>query len=727
MILFSIGNSYYNVKNLKEELHRLINKTAQLSANSLPTALWQFNYSYVKDFVASIFLYEDIVYVKVFSGNKIIVEKFKDAELHDKDYPFFKKSSQYLTKETQIKYNDLDIGTIQIVVTSEEIRKSVVNTILVNLLLLVIIVTAIIFVNYYMTNKFIFIPLSKLINASRRIADGNFDTVIETSAKDEIGQLAITFKKMMENIKRITASRDELDQEISERKLTEKALQETETRYRGIFENSKLGIAVYKAVNEGDDFTFIDLNKGAEKIENISREKLVGSSLLKMFPGVKKFGLFDVLQRVYKTGKSEKHPITIYSDNRIQGWRENFIYKLPTGEVIAIYSDETERKQMEEQIQHAQKMDAIGTLAGGIAHDFNNMLGVITGNASYILSNMNHGNEFYEVISDIDKGAKQAQALTQQLLTFSKGGAPIKKVTHINPLIKESSEFVLSGAKAKCRFQLSENLWAVEVDEGQINQVISNIVINANQAMPDGGIITIRTENTILGKDNILPIGEGRYIKISIEDSGIGISEKHLSKIFDPYFTTKDKGNGLGLASAYSIITKHGGHIEAYPLGKKGTVFNIYLPTSSRSVIEVKKVKQPIHAGKGSVLVMDDQEPILRMVGRMLNKMGYEAAFAIHGNQAIDMYQEAYESNNPFDIVILDITVPGGLGGASTMPELIKIDPQVKAIVSSGYSNDPIMANFKDYGFCAVVPKPYTKNELSEILNDILGNNVSQF
>jgi len=724
MIFFSIVNIYYNVTALEKEFHNLITKTSQLSANSLPTALWQFNYTYVSDFVASIFLYEDIVFVKVLSGNKIAAKKFRNSEHQTKDFSFYQNSSKYLIKETQIKYNSIDIGIVQIAVTSERIMRTVIRTIIVNLFLLVFIVAAIIVVNYYMTNKFIFIPLSKLKNSSMLIADGNLDTEIDTSAEDEIGHLASTFKQMIENIKQITASRDELNREISERKLTEKALQESEARYRGIFENSKLGIAVYQAVNDGEDFIFLDFNKGGEEIENICREQVVGNSILKMFPGVKTFGLFDVLQRVYKTGTSEKHPITIYSDSRIQGWRENFIYKLPTGEVIAIYSDETERKKMEEQIQHAHKMEAIGTLAGGIAHDFNNMLGVITGNISYILSNINEEDEFFEVISDIHNGAKHAQSLTQQLLTFAKGGAPIKKVTHINQLIKESSEFVLSGAKAVCDFQLSKDLWATEVDEGQINQVISNIVINANQAMADGGVISIGTVNILIGKDSILPILEGRYIKVSIADTGTGISEKHLSKIFDPYFTTKEKGSGLGLATAYSIIKKHDGHIEAYPLENKGTVFNIFLPASSKDVVEIKKIEESTHTGKGKVLVMDDQEPILKMVGRMLNKMGYEAAFAFHGNQAIEMYQQSYESNDPFDFVILDITVPGGLGGVSTIPELKKIDPKVKAIVSSGYSNDPIMANFEDYGFCGVIPKPYTKKQLAEILNMVLNNNA---
>jgi len=394
--------------------------------------------------------------------------------------------------------------------------------------------------------------------------------------------------------------------------------------------------------------------------------------------------------------------------------------------ILGIVNDITDRKRMElerdklkEQMLQAQKMEAIGTLAGGIAHDFNNMLSVITGNISYGLNSVDKNDELYEVLLDVQESSKQAQSLTHQLLTFSKGGAPIKKVSNINKLINESAIFLTRGSKANCHFELSNDLWPSDVDEGQINQVIGNLIINANQAMPNGGTITIRTERTEIEADSGIPLSAGRYVKIVVEDQGIGISKNHLPNIFEPYYTTKQKGSGLGLATVYSIIKRHGGHITVYSEIEKGTVFNIYLPASLGDIVDIRNNEEHKHAGQGKILIMDDQESILKMVSRILNKMGYDVTSATDGTQAINIYRKAFDAGMPFDLVILDLTVPGGMGGAKTIPELLKVDPNVKVAVSSGYSNDPIMANYEDYGFCGVVPKPYTKEQLSEVLNKI--------
>jgi len=389
--------------------------------------------------------------------------------------------------------------------------------------------------------------------------------------------------------------------------------------------------------------------------------------------------------------------------------------------IILIGRDVRDRKRIEAQIHHTQKMDAIATLAGGIAHDFNNLLGVITGNVSYALSLVNRDDELYHVLLETKNGAKQAQSLTRQLLTFASGGAPIKKISKLNPLIEEAAQFVSRGAKSTCRFDLSPELWPADVDEGQISQVIHNMVINSIQAMPQGGVVTIKTQNVEISPENCFALKEGRYIQITIEDQGTGIKESVLKKIFDPFFSTKDKGSGLGLATAYSIMKRHGGQLKVYSEVGKGTAFHLFLPASPQeSCVPIKK-RAHEHLGRGRILLMDDQQSILKMVGRILHGMGYETVFASDGTQAIDVYQKAYETGQTFDLVILDLTIPGGMGGTETMVELQKIDPDVRAVVSSGYSNAPVMSAYENYGFCGVIPKPYSKGQLAELLNELFG------
>lgn len=392
--------------------------------------------------------------------------------------------------------------------------------------------------------------------------------------------------------------------------------------------------------------------------------------------------------------------------------------------VVLVFQDVTQNYKIETQLQQSQKMEAIGVLAGGIAHDFNNMLAVIMGNISYAMHDLNKDDELYKILSGVITSSNQAQSLTQQLLTFAKGGEPIKKVSDINSLLKDSAIFSTRGAMTNCNFELSGELFLAEVDQGQFNQVMSNLFINANQAMPNGGTITIRTENTIIDDESDLPLSPGPYIKLGIEDQGVGISRKHLSKIFDPYFTTKQKGSGLGLSTTYSIIKKHGGHITVYSEIERGTIFQIYLPATGKKDSTPQRQIIQKHEGQGKILIMDDHEPILDMAQKILNHLGYKTVVCMDGLEAVEKYREAYSSDDPFDIVILDLTVPGGMGGVKTVIELLKINPDVKAVVSSGYSNDPIMANCKDYGFCGVLPKPYTTNQMSLLFNTIFSENT---
>ncbi|MCP3926376.1 MAG: PAS domain S-box protein [Desulfobacterales bacterium] len=401
---------------------------------------------------------------------------------------------------------------------------------------------------------------------------------------------------------------------------------------------------------------------------------------------------------------------------------EGSINRFSNNEVIAILRDITDRKKFEVQLQHSEKMDAIGTLAGGIAHDFNNILGVITGNISYLFNKFDHENEIHSILKDMMEGTIQAQSLTQQLLTFSKGGTPVKTVCAVDKIVTEASKFVTRGSKTLCHYDIQENLWRSEVDEGQLHQVICNLVINSIQAMPKGGDINIRIENLAAFKKEFLKKGD--YIKISITDHGTGINENDHQKIFEPYYSTKKKGSGLGLATAYSIVEKHHGKIEVISKKNYGATFIIYLKATDKEIpLILKKSVQDVNMKKGKVLIMDDEEILLKMLERILVRIGYEPYFAMDGREAVEMYKESIEDGDPFDLVMMDLTVPGGMGGKEAITELLKIDPKVKSVVSSGYSNDPVMANYSDYGFSGVIPKPYSFEEIFNVFGEIINKN----
>lgn len=394
--------------------------------------------------------------------------------------------------------------------------------------------------------------------------------------------------------------------------------------------------------------------------------------------------------------------------------------------VMLLKKSISEKQEMEMEILGAQKFESIGIIAGGIAHDFNNILTAISGNITLAKMYIKPGDKAYEKLTQAEKASFRAKDLTRQLLTFSKtGGAPDKTTISITELARDSAGFALRGSNVRLKFSLPDDLSPVDADEGQINQVINNLIINAGQAMPDGGTIWLMAENVTVGRENSLPFEGGKYVRMAIKDQGIGIQKAAIPKIFDPYFTTKPKGSGLGLATAYSIVKNHDGYIDVESELNAGTTFFIYLPASQKESVKPKYEEKKPHGGKGKILIMDDEKEIRELSGEMLESIGYEVEFAIDGTEAIKTYKLAKKSKNPFDIVIMDLTVPGGMGGREAIQKLREIDPEVRAIVSSGYANDPVMIDFKKYGFSDVIAKPYKLAELSEVLHRTIKSPVS--
>lgn len=465
------------------------------------------------------------------------------------------------------------------------------------------------------------------------------------------------------------------------------------------------------------------LNRVAKNLVQKPEENVLGSIFKELFSE----GDRDTIHKLLNFGAGGNGTVLTLDKPVKLGNKQISLRLIPIQEeqrAIILLNDVSEHKRMESLLQQTHKMEAIGVLAGGLAHDFNNILMAVLGNISLAKQYAEPlGGALYRKLEEAERASLRAQDLTQQLLTFSRGGAPIKKTVSMASLIRESATFALRGSNVRCEISIQEGLWPVEVDEGQMSQVVHNLIINADQAMPDGGTVTVKAGNILLDERNSQGMPPGRYIFISIKDEGIGIPENLLPRIFDPYFTTKQKGSGLGLAMVYSIVKKHEGHVTVESQVKQGTEVRVYLPASWNRVSAPKRVDVRPQAGRGRVLLMDDEELVVTTVRDMLEYLGYECVIARDGEEAIRIYTTAIETGNPFDVVIMDLTVPGKMGGKTAVKRLLEIDPNMKAVVSSGYSNDPVMARFEQFGFRGVVTKPYRIEQLSEVLGRVLHKN----
>ncbi len=411
---------------------------------------------------------------------------------------------------------------------------------------------------------------------------------------------------------------------------------------------------------------------------------------------------------------------------RLRTKKEEYKWTLGSGKVVekddtgrplrasGVHLDISESKSLEEERQKVMKLESIGVLAGGIAHDFNNILTAILGNVEIASHRVEKDVKTVTLLSDAKKATKRAAKLTQQLLTFAKGGEPVKNITSLSELVRDSAGFVLHGSQVSCEYNFSDDLWPVDADSGQLSQVIQNITLNSMHSMPEGGKLIISCSNVEYNASKkVLNIPDGDFVCITIQDTGFGIPLEVQDKIFDPYYSTKQEGSGLGLAICHSIILKHDGHIAVQSIPGEGTTFSIYLPavTSTDVLVNTEK-RSKLEVKVARVMVMDDDEMIRNVAQAQLSILGHEAVLVMNGEEAINTFQELRDSNIPVDLVIMDLTIPGGMGGQEAARRILALYPEAKLIVSSGYSNDPVMANYREHGFCAAIAKPFDLDAL---------------
>lgn len=523
----------------------------------------------------------------------------------------------------------------------------------------------------------------------------------------------------------------ELEKEVKELRKAEEALRESEKKFRLMIETATQMIVLCNP-----DWTILYINRAGLALSGYDEKEVLGNSL-QNFMDPKEFErIRDRLDQVTQ-GSCHTEEMCETSFLHLNGHlvplEANAAPIVKKGVMTGILftaKDISERRRMEEELLRAKKLESIGVLAGGIAHDYNNLLTAIMGYMTLAESVLKPEDEALAHLGRAHHAAKMAKSLSRKLITFSRGGKPVKKRAPVPPLLENTMSFALAGSNIECEFLVPPHLWPVEYDDSQMSQAIHNIVMNSREAMPRGGIIRVEAENMHIRGRSGHPVDPGDWVRITIEDEGYGISRQHLDRIFDPYFSTKEmgaqKGLGLGLAISHSIIRNHQGYLFAESEPDKGTALHIYLPASNPARgREADLAASDLKEGPVNILVMDDEEIVREITAKMLCQAGYEVDVARDASEAIQVFTLRMKEGNPFHVVVLDLTVRGGMGGKEVVQRLLEIEPGLKAVVSSGYSEDPVMTDFSDYGFSAAVIKPYSIDDLRETIEKVLHGDTS--
>ncbi|MFA5180898.1 MAG: ATP-binding protein [Syntrophales bacterium] len=540
--------------------------------------------------------------------------------------------------------------------------------------------------------------------------------------KDQSG----TNQELIKELSFLKQKLAQMERSESRRKQAEEALHDSEARYRHLFEFINDAVLVHFVEEDGQPSRFVEVNNIACQRLGYTREELLQLTPIDIAAPDKNSELAEIRKKLQSHGHILLETVHLTKDGSRVPVESNIRLFNYNGQLAAmsISRDITKRKQLEEDLQRAHKLESLGVLAGGIAHDFNNLMMAVQGYMDLALLGTASNSTAHKYLGSAQQCMVQAKELTSRLITFSMGGFPFRKSCDVAELVRDAVNRMVQGAGVKATFGFADDLWPAEIDELQMKQVFYNLATNAVEAMPQGGRLTVAAENTeIRGEDYALPLKEGAYLRIIFTDEGIGIPEEHLAKVFDPYFTTKgmgaQKGMGLGLSVCYSVLKKHQGHIAVDSQPGKGTTVTIYLPAPADQA-KGKDAEQAQPTGVIRVLIMDDELNIREIERVYLEMLGYEVTDVNDGQEAILAYKKALNSVAPFDLVILDLTVRQGLGGQLAMERLLKIDPKIRAIIASGYVDDPVIEHYGNYGFLGALKKPFNGEEMKNVVEKIL-------
>ena len=715
---FGIANYCWERNQRTSNLESQLTVTTAQLANSLALPLWNFDSEQVDKIIESTMRNRDVFGVTITGANDISKGSgfARDTQWRVVPVKGEIQKTGLLTQSERIVIYGKHVGTVHLFMTPRFMERSLHSFAIITLTAIVTLNVFLVFIPFQLLRRKVIKPLKAIESYALKVSSGVADAAYVPEG-DFFGEL----KNLKRSIVGMTRSLAEA-RKAQVRKTAEQALHESEKTLKTFIDVMPVGVkwsdsnGAIKHVNS----CFIEwFGYDTDDIPSLDEW------FLRAYPDpVNRENSLSRWKAAIDTARTEG--TTIQPSESIISCRDGSDRHVIVNTHLArnlqldIFTDITERESLQNRLLNAQRLESLGVLAGGIAHDFNNILTAIMGNISIARMVLATPEKSAKLLDNAEKATVRATELATQLLTFAKGGAPLKKTVSIRKIVNESLSLALRGTNVKGVVEIPDCLHDIEADEGQVSQVFNNIVINAVQAMPGGGKITVEGMNLALEAENSLMLPPGGYVKLSFSDEGCGMPEDVRKKIFDPYFTTKSGGIGLGLASVHSIINRHGGHIEARSKSGKGTTFTLFLPSTGKvsTGMEIcNRITRNEALAGGSVLVMDDEEMIRELAAEMLGHLGYEVTTCATGEETVRKYRMAKEGNNPFSFVIMDLTIPGGMGGRESAEDILAFDPYARLIASSGYSNDPVMADFCDYGFYGSIVKPYTLDDLTRVLH----------